>query len=263
MLLGLWLDQPIWLMFTLLALPFAGVVVTVCLLTNLRWTRPAVLWAGTGIVPAYFTAISTLLALLTGFVASDAWERQRQAARVVQAERVNARGVYDLSLASASDMSGIRAALSSYLDALIKDEWPRMSEGAYSNGAGQALSHLLEKVADPTISAEAGTATHAALLGAVMALRAARGERLALADAKSDESKWVTLLVLAGLTLVAIGLVHIEQTRAQATTMIMFSVAMITTLGVIAIHERPFDGPMAVSAAPLQQARSVMFPGAL
>ena len=55
---------------------------------------------GAGMVPTYFTAIATLLALLTGFVANDAWERQRSASRVLQAERANALAVYDLSLAS-------------------------------------------------------------------------------------------------------------------------------------------------------------------
>ena len=129
MILSLWLDQPVWLMFTLLAVPILGLCAVLWLLTVWRRSRPLMQSCGTGIVAPYFSAISVMLALLTGFVANDAWERQRQASRVVQSERANARAVYDLSIATASDMSGIRASLAEYLDAVIGEEWAAMISG--------------------------------------------------------------------------------------------------------------------------------------
>ncbi|HEX8416573.1 MAG TPA: hypothetical protein VF641_03125, partial [Methylobacterium sp.] len=211
MILGYWLDQPVWLIFGLLAALFAAAVLTLCLLSNLHATRPGMQRLGTGIVAPYFGSISVLLALLTGFVANDAWERQRQASRVVQAERTNVLAVHDLSIAAAPDMADVRAALVAYVEALVEDEWPKMSEGASSARAAEALGRLMQVVADPRKGVEAGMVTHAALLDAVMSLRTARGERLALSDAQGDQSKWLTLLVLAGLTLVAIGVVHLEK----------------------------------------------------
>jgi len=95
----------------------------------------------------------------------------------------------------------------------------------------------------------------------VMQLRSARSERLALSAARSDESKWLTLLVLAVLTLTAIALVHAERPFAQATTLFLFSAAMVTTLGVVALHERPFDGPLALSSEPIRLARAAMEAG--
>ncbi|KQT99043.1 hypothetical protein ASG60_04895 [Methylobacterium sp. Leaf469] len=260
MILGLWLDFPVWLIFTSLGGVFAGATGLLVLLTNSRRTRPILLRLGTGMVPAYFTAISVLLALLTGTVANDAWERQRQAGRVVQNERSNLLAAHDLSLATVSDMSEIRAALVTYANALILDEWPKMTDGLSSPVAGAALGRLMAVSADPKHEA-AGRAAHALLLDAVMNLRTARGERLALSDAQGDQSKWLTLMVLAGLTLVAIGLVHLERPVAQATTLVMFSIAMVTTLGVVALHERPFDGPMARSPAPIERAKAVMLEG--
>ncbi|GLS44856.1 DUF4239 domain-containing protein [Methylobacterium brachythecii] len=259
MILGLWLDQPVWLMFALLAVPFLGLCAILSVLTLWRRSRPLMQACGTGIVAPYFSAISVLLALLTGFVANDAWERQRQASRVVQSERANARAVYDLSIATVSDMSGIRASLANYLDAVIGDEWPAMAEtGHASQRAGAALGRLLQAVADPKAGAESGPAAQSALLDAVMNLRSARGERLALADAQGDETKWLTLLVLAALTLVALALIHLEKPRAQATVLLLFAAAMISTLGLIALHERPFDGPMALKPDALRAARAGM-----
>jgi hypothetical protein len=251
MFFGFWLDQPLWAMFAILAVPFAALSGLLWLATRLRRTRPLMVRLGAGMVPTYFTAIATLLALLTGFVANDAWERQRAASRTLQAERANALAVHDLSLASVTDMRNIREALAAYLDVVIKLEWPRMSEGGSAPEAGAGLRRLLEAVSDPKITAEAGAPVHAALLNAAMALRADRGERLALSRSASDETKWLTLLVLAGLTLVALGLVHTGFPAAQGTVLVTFSLAMVTTLGLIALHERPFDGPLAMSPEPL------------
>jgi len=35
----------------------------------------------------------------------------------------------------------------------------------------------------------------------------------------------------------------------------------VTTLGVIALHERPFDGPLALSSEPIRLARAAMEAG--
>lgn len=259
MILTYWLDQPVWLMFVLLAVLILGASALICVVSTLRATRPAMLRLGTGIVAPYFNAVSVLLALLAGFVASDSWERHRQASRIVQTERANAMAVHDLSLAAASDMRDIRSRLAAYLDAVTAQEWPLMAEtGEAAPQAGTALGALLQAVADPAVASGSGDSVQQTLLDAVMALRNARGERLALANATDDQSKWLNLLALTALTLVAIGLIHLDKPAAQATTLVLFSLAVITTLGVVALHARPFDGPMAVSDKPLIEARAAI-----
>ncbi|GJE15595.1 bestrophin-like domain [Methylobacterium marchantiae] len=258
MVLTYWLDQPVWLMFAMLGAIFAACMSVLCLLSALPVSRPGMFKLGLGIVAPYFNAISVMLALLTGFVANDAWERQRQASKIVQSEKTNLLAAHDLSLATASDMSEIRKRLLAYTNALIDDEWPKMAMEESSTAASEALGRLMQAVADPRHTNEAGAAAHSALLDAVMNLRAARGDRLGLSEAHGDQSKWLTLMVLAILTLISIALIHVDKPVPQAVTMILFSIATVTTLGVIAMHERPFDGPMPMSAAPLETARSVM-----
>ncbi|KMO36232.1 hypothetical protein VQ02_15670 [Methylobacterium variabile] len=262
MILGFWLDLPVWLVFALLAAYVFGVCGVISLVTNLSWTRPWIGKLSIGIAPTYIGVLAVLLALLTGFVANDAWERQRAASRVVQAERAHALAAYDLSHAAAPDMSDLRKALVGYLDAVIDAEWPAMADtGRGAPQAGAALARLLETAADPRTGTEAGQAVQTSLLTAVLGLRSARGERLALVASEQDETKWLTLMVLAGLTMISIGLVHWERPLAQATTLILFAAAMVTTLGVIALHERPFDGPLALKPEPLRLARSVVVAG--
>jgi hypothetical protein len=174
--LSFWLNQPIWLMFLVLAAGFLVSASLIYLWTFNRWTRSFAMSFG-GVVAPYFTALSVLLALMTGFVASDTWERQRQADRIVQSESDNVVAVYDLSIAAVSDMSGIRKALHAYVDAVIKDEWPGMSSSRISTKTADALAALLQEVAKPEIGTAAGNPTQSALLASVLRIRSDRGAR--------------------------------------------------------------------------------------
>ena len=257
-----WLELPSWLMFTALAVGFGAVALAIFTLGFGRRTRRRA-QSFSGVVPSYFSAVATLLALLTGFVASDTWERQKQAGRVLQSESDNVLALYDLSIAAAPDMSALRAKLNDYVAAVVTDEWPQMADGRSSARAAQALGTLLEQVALPRIAAEAGGPTQAAMLSATLRLRSDRGERLALNVHRVDASKWLALMILGVLTQVAIGLVHLENPRAHAVAQLVFTLALVSTLGLIAEHEWPFDGPGALQPRELRlaQERMAVSPG--
>ena len=255
--LGFWLNQPIWLLFLILAAAFLVSATLIYAWSFSPWTRSLALSFG-GVVAPYFTALSVLLALMTGFVASDTWERQRQADRIVQSESDNVLAVYDLSIAAVSDMSAIRKALHAYVDAVVKDEWPRMSRTQTSTQTEDALALLLQEVAKPEIGAAAGNPTQAALLNSVLRIRSDRGARLAINEHSVDDTKWLGLLILGLLTQVAIGVVHLDRPRAQLAAVTIFSVGLVSTLGLIAIHEWPFDGPTAIKPSALEAANRLM-----
>ena len=245
----LWLDQSVVAIFATLALVLTGTgaVWIVGLASAKARMRPVPL------VASYFTAVSLLFGLLTGFAASDAWERNRAATRAVLSERDGITALLELSKATASDMSAIRSDLRSYLDAVITDEWPRMRDGLESPRAEEELSRLLTHLADPRISAEAGGAAHATMLQLWQRVHAARSDRFALSERATDSQKWFTVLILAVLTQLCIAWVHLDDTRAQVVAVALFSTAALVTLGLIALKERPFDGPLATPPSALQK----------
>lgn len=250
--IDLWFDQPVWAILALLAGLLVGVAAVIRWVTFGRWTRP---WALSlaGVVAPFFSSIAILFGLLTGFVANDAWDRTKQASRAILTERDALVGVHDLSVATVSDMSAIRGAERRYIHSVINDEWQRMRDGQSSAEAAQRLGELLREVSDPKITTEAGQPAHAALLDLSLKVRSARSDRLALSQQQSDETKWLTVLILAVLTELALGLVHLERARAQLAALLLFSAAATTALGLIAIRERPFDGPLRLSDEPLRQ----------
>ncbi len=258
--LGFWLNQPVWLMFLILAACFLTSMAVIHIWSFAPFMRAHAL-SFTGVVAPYFGALAVLLALMTGFVANETWEREREAGRVVQSESDNVLAVYDLSIAAAPDMSTIRKDLFAYVEAVVKDEWPRMAEGAASPKAARALGALLQEAARPEIATEAGMPTQAALLNSVLRIRSDRGTRLSLNEHRIDDTKWLVLLILGVLTQIAIGIVQLERPRAQLAALTIFTAGLISTLGLVAIHEWPFDGPSAIKPAALEGAAQLIAAG--
>lgn len=257
MLIETWLDQPVWLIIGGLAVFFAVPGLAISWLAQGRYTAR---WVSgfSGVVAPFFGSVAILFALLTGFVANDAWERGRQASRALLGERDGLVAIHDLSIAAVSDMSEIRAVLRRYLDLVVKEEWPLLADGRSSPKAAEAIRELLRELSDPKMASEAGQAVHAALLGQALRVRSARSERLLLSEQNSDHPKWWTVLLLACLTQLAIALVHLDKPRARAAALTVFSSAAIVALGLIAVKERPFDGPLALPADTLREALDLM-----
>lgn len=206
-----------------------------------------------GVVAPFFAAVGILFALLTGFLASDLADRNRQASRAVQAEAGELRNVFALSAAAASDMREIRAAWADYVKAAINDDWPAMEDGGQAASVSAAYDVLLREVSDPRIATEAGAAVHAALLNAAVHVGTARSDRLALAADRTSGIKWAMVLMLGVMTQVAIGLVHLHKRNAHVAALTVFSVAAVIALALIGLQERPFAGDVRVTPATLQE----------
>jgi hypothetical protein len=246
-----WLDLPVEAAFLTLVACLAGTIAVIQWLTIARATRP---WTQSisGVVAPYAGTVALLFSLLTGFLAGDVWERERQAERAVLAERDGLLAAHELSVA-VGDIPGVRDALRSYVQAVVAEEWPSMAEGKASAAAGDALGALLRMVASPSGAKAAGQIVHPALVGSVLQVRRARDDRLLVSGDQSDETKWASVLILAFLTLVAQGVVHLERPRAQIAALVIFAVAIATTLGLLAMRERPFAGENRISPAPLEE----------
>lgn len=257
MLLETWFDLPAPLIVLTLAAGLGSTALLLHALTFWPRTRPGVLRCK-GLVAPFFGAVSVLFALLTGFVANDAWERNRQATRGLLAERDGLVAMHELSIATVSDMAAIRAHIRTYLDVVIREEWPRLRDGESAPAAAQALLTLLRDMVEPAVSRDSGAVAQAALLNLTLKVRAARSDRLAMSAQYSDHPKWWTVLLLAVLTQAALGLVHLEARGAQAAALVVFTAASVVALGLVAVKERPFDGPLALQPTILVDALAAM-----
>lgn len=245
-----WLDYPTSELFAALAAVYATTGALIVFISfngeTARFTRHL-----DGVVTPFFGAVGVLFALLTGFLANDVADRNRQAVQAVQSEAGELRNIYTLSGATVSEMHAIRAALSDYVNSLVKDEWPAMEEDRAAPSVSSAYDTLLQRVADPKIAQTASAAVHGALMNAMVRAGSARSERLALASDRTNEIKWILVLVLGVMTQISIGLVHLQKLGAQVTALTVFSLAVVMAVGMIALQERPFTGDIRVGPGPL------------
>jgi ABC-type multidrug transport system fused ATPase/permease subunit len=252
MLIEAWLDLPITGVFGGLILLYG---VTGGIVAWLAWGWPfgERVRRLEGVVAPFFGAVGILFALLTGFLANDIGDRNRQAARAVQAEVAELRNVFTLSVASASDMRAIREDWAAYIKAASGEEWTAMLMGTSAPSVNAAYDELLREVSDPKVATESGAAVHSALLNAAVRVGTARSERLALASDNTSVLKWAIVLILGVMTQIAIGVVHLTKRNAHMAALVVFSVAAVCTLGLIALQEHPFAGDVRLSPAPLQE----------
>ncbi len=250
--LDFWFGLPVAGLFALLAATYILVGVVIHMITFRSPLRTAS-HSLAGIAPPLFGVVGLLFGLLTGFLASALGALHIQAARAVIAEPTALYECRPLSVASISDMTSIRDALREYVRSEIQDEWPQMMDSGRSAKTESAFGNLLREVADPKNAQDSGAAVHNALMNAVSRAGQARSQRLAISTDSTNTVKWITVLILAAITQVSIGLVHVEKPRAQIAAIALFTSALVVALGLMAMQEWPFTGPLQVSPAPFRE----------
>lgn len=243
-----WLALPIPLLFASLFafyLATAVLLVWLCFRSNLSGR----IQSFKGVVAPFFGSTAIIFALLVGFLSSDIWERNKRAESAVLTESETLVALYSLGAASGSDDKRLRTAIRSYVRAVIEDEWPRLAAQQRSVRADTSLNALLREVAAPGASKDASI--QRTMLDMVLKIRAAHEDRVVLSNDRTMATKWAGVLLLALITQIAIAVVHLERPRPQVAALVIFTVAAVSILGLLAVHEAPFEPPVFVAPGPI------------
>lgn len=243
-----WLALPVPAIFASLSAFYFG---TAALIVWLSFRSPLrePIQSAKGVVAPFFTSVGVIFGLLVAFLSSDIWDRNKQAQRVVLTEADTLVALYSLGVASGSDSDALRASIRGYASAVVEDEWPRLRLQERSPKTDAALDALLRHVAVPGTVKDAGV--QRTMLEMVMRIRGSHEDRLVLASDRTAVTKWAAVLLLALITQVAIGVVQLEKPRPQAAALVIFTAAAVSLLGMLAIHEAPYEPPVFVPPGPI------------
>ena len=243
-----WLALPVVMLFASL---FAFYLATAALLVWLSFRSKLSdrIQSFKGLVAPFFVSTATIFGLLVGFLSNDIWERNKQASRVVLAESDTLLALYSLGAVSGSDDRGLRTAIRGYVRAVVDDEWPRLAVQERSAQVDAALNTLLREVAQPVATKDA--VIQRTMLDMVLRIRAAREDRVVLSNDRTMVTKWMAVLLLALITQIAIAAVHLERPRPQLAALLIFTIAAVSILGLLAAHEAPFEPPVFVPPGPI------------
>ena len=81
----------------------------------------------------------------------------------------------------------------------------------------------------------------------------ARRQRIIISASAVNSAKWAGVIGLGILTLIAIACVHSANRRTTAIAMTLFASAIVVSLLMIGVQDRPFAGPYQVQPTPLIQ----------
>lgn len=132
---------------------------------------------------------------------------------------------------------------------MIDDEWPQLALQQRSAKADGAMNALLQEVARP--ASEKDATVKRTMLDMALKAQTAHEDRIALANDRTVATKWLAVLLLCFITHISIAVVHLDKPRPQLTALVIFTVAAVSLLGLLAVHEAPFEPPVFVPPGPI------------
>jgi hypothetical protein len=196
-----------------------------------------------GFAAPFFVPIAAIFALFAVFLTNDIWVRAQD--RTVELEqslqheigalRVLQRLAVNLGESGADIIASVR----SYIATSNADGWDVSVRGG-SRTVDEKLQALVTAILDRPESTRADVQTQ--MLSMYATIERARAERSAFRLYETDIYKWVGMMLLGFLTQVAIAMVHIDIKKAQAASLLLFSLAFSVTIMILGTSENVVSG---------------------
>jgi hypothetical protein len=205
------------------------------------------------VVFGLLSPLGVIFGLMVAFLAAQVWGDAERANTAVNHQASALRGAVLLSYAIAPEPGQrIRELIRNHIHEARTVEWPAMAKKnitlslmpAYLTAALQTALRLRpQNPGEATAQKEIVTALENAL--------EARRQTILVSRVEVNWVKWLCLFIQAICTLVTIAMVHSDSRPTSRIALGLFSTAIGICILLLAAHDRPFTGQLAVSSAPL------------
>jgi hypothetical protein len=223
-------------------------VVTYLIAGGLYWvvTKLAVTeWARAfkAVSPGMLPPLGILFALLVGFVAVEVWNNFDKAKNAVTTEASTLRAVVLLAGAFPDEQrTRLYALVNRHIDESVNKEWPEMAEQRATLAIlPTALIEALHVTLGLKPADDSQRAAQLEILKELHTALDARRQRIVISEAAVGTVKWLGILLQGLCTLVAIAMVHSDNRRACAITLMLFATGIALSVVLIAAYSRPFS----------------------
>lgn len=227
-----------------------GVYLVVTKFAATEWAR-----AFKAVSPGMLSPLGILFALLVGFIAVEVWNNFDKAKTAVAAEASALRAVVLLAGTLPPDQkTRLYGLVNRHIEVAVKEEWPEMAQQrATLAPLPTALIEALHVVLAITPADDSKRTVQPELLRALNAALDARRQRIVVSESAVGSVKWLGILLQGLCTLVAIAMVHSDNRRACAMTLMLFATGIALSVLLIAAYSRPFTGATSVGPQLLEQ----------
>jgi hypothetical protein len=208
-----------------------------------------------GISPGLLPPLGIIFGLLVAFLAAQVWGDVDRANAAVNREASALRAVVLLSAAFPEEQqSRLRGLVTRHIQEARDVEWPAMArKRATLTMIPAALADALKLTLGLPAGGEGQLAAQREIVAALENALDARRQRLLVSRSEVNPVKWMALLIQAVCTLAAIAMVHSDNRSTARLALGLFSTAIAVCILLIAAHDRPFTGQVAIRPAVLLQ----------
>src|SRR5215204_1544168 len=243
----LWMTVVVFLATYLVTGAIYGVVVTLAVGARAR--------AFKAVSPGMLPPLGIIFGLLVAFVAAQVWTDLATAGTAVTREASALRGVILLAGSFPGQPERqLRALVHRHVQHAVTQEWPAMAQ---QKATLTVTSVPLARALRLALALKPQDAGHMAAQSEIISLiedaLEARRERIIISGSAVNGVKWSGLFLQAICTLVAIAMVHSDNRITSAIAMTLFATGIAVSVLLIAAHNRPFSGEIAVKPDALLQ----------
>ena len=205
--------------------------------------------------PGLLPPMALVFGLLVGFLAAEVWSNSSSAEEAVDQEASALRSV-DLLDGDfpAADQRRMDLLIREYIEQVVEHEWPAMADqNATLLVAPSELAAALQLALALPADDPGRAVAQREIVTSLEAALDARRQRIIISASAVNSAKWVGVIGLGILTLIAIACVHSANRRSAAIAMTLFASAIVVALLMIGVQDRPFAGPYQVQPTPLIQ----------
>ncbi len=243
--------------FHYIALLILGVLATFATVGLIFWLINSPRTGGvfrrlTNFSPQLVATIGLLFGLYMAFFANDIWNIRDRAQTMILQEADGLRGMLDVAESLPAEVGApLVGAVRGYAGAAVR-EWPLLAQGGSSPQARDLLRQLSRVALGEPLAGRLGSGAQYALAHNLEKAQSARHHRLALSQRRGDPLKWFAVACLGTLTLLTVGLVHLDNWRSQLAAMLIYASAISVSFTAAYLERSPFQA-FVVSAQPIAE----------
>lgn len=194
------------------------------------------------------SVVGTLYAVILGLIVVDSMGNFQQARLTTEEESNSLANVLILANQLPKEKRDeIQKYALTYIDHVIKEEWPDMDEGRYSAKARLAAIRLFDVVSDFEPKTEKEKAVYATQLTSLCQFWDSRRTRTVTAEHGVSTLEWFVLLVGGSVTVAFTYFFKLDNLRIQIVMTVMVSTLIALNLFLVLMFGYPYSGDHRVS----------------
>ena len=200
--------------------------------------RRDALAAAAGLLPP----LALVFGLLIGFLAAGVWSNGSNAQQAVDNEASALRTVDLLDRDfPAADQRRLDLLIRSYIEQAVTHEWPAMArQNATLVAAPPQIALALQVALGLPADNPGRVIAQREIVTSLDAALDARRQRIIISQSAVNSAKWAGVIALGILTLIGIACVHSANRRMAAIAMTLWAAAVVVSLLMIGVQDRPF-----------------------